>query len=39
VAARGSGGFARLRLGSVGTQLTHHARCPVVIIPPDDMDR
>lgn len=38
VAARGTGGFARLHLGSVSTQLTHHARCPVVIIPPDDRD-
>lgn len=36
VAARGTGGFARLRLGSVTTQLAHHARCPLAIIGSDD---
>jgi nucleotide-binding universal stress UspA family protein len=39
VAARGTGGFARLHLGSVSTHLAHHARCPVVIIPLDDDHR
>ena len=36
--SRGAGGFARLRLGSTATQVAHHARCAVLILPADERD-
>jgi len=33
IGSRGTGGFARLVLGSVAIQVSHHADCPILIVP------
>jgi len=33
IGSRGGGGFGTLILGSIASQVVHHAHCPVVVVP------
>ncbi len=35
VGTRGGGGFPHLNLGAVSSQVVHHAKCPIVVVPYD----
>jgi nucleotide-binding universal stress UspA family protein len=39
VGSRGTGGFARLVMGSISSQVSQHANCPVVVMPATDRVR